>query len=79
MSKYKSRFHHKKEDLFVVETSSRRKTLFEKVIVAVGGGIISPIKLHIEGAEKYEVSNLHYTIRGIQSFKDKSLLISRRR
>lgn len=76
MSKYKSRFHHKKEDLFVIETSSGEKHYSKKVIVAVGGGIISPIKLHIEGAEKYEVSNLHYTIRGIQSFKDKSLLIS---
>ena len=32
--------------------------------------------MHVEGAEKYEVSNLHYTIRGIQSFKNKSLLIS---
>lgn len=69
-------FITKKEDLFVIETSSGEKHYSKKVIVAVGGGIISPIKLHIEGAEKYEVSNLHYTIRGIQSFKDKSLLIS---
>lgn len=69
-------FITKKEDIFVIETSSGEKHYSKKVIVAVGGGIISPIKLHIEGAEKYEVSNLHYTIRGIQSFKDKSLLIS---
>ncbi|MCM3722803.1 NAD(P)/FAD-dependent oxidoreductase [Solibacillus isronensis] len=69
-------FITKKDDLFVIETSSGEKHYSKKVIVAVGGGIISPIKLHIEGAEKYEVSNLHYTIRGIQSFKDKSLLIS---
>ena len=69
-------FITKKEDLFVIETSTGEKHYSKKVIVAVGGGIISPIKLHVEGAEKYEVSNLHYTIRGIQSFKNKSLLIS---
>ena len=66
----------KEDDIFVVETSTGEKHYSKKIVVANGGGIISPIKLHIEGAEKYEVSNLHYTIRGIQSFKDKSLLIS---
>lgn len=66
----------KKDDLFVIETSTGEKHFSKKVVVAVGGGIINPIKLHVEGAEKYEVSNLHYTIRGIQSFKNKSLLIS---
>lgn len=66
----------KKDDVFVIETSTGEKHFSKKVVVAVGGGIISPIKLHVEGAEKYEVSNLHYTIRGIQSFKNKSLLIS---
>ena len=69
-------FVTKKGDVFVIETSTGEKHFSKKVVVAVGGGIISPIKLHVEGAEKYEVSNLHYTIRGIQSFKDKTLLIS---
>ena len=69
-------FVTKIDDLFVIETSTGEKHFSKKVVVAVGGGIINPIKLHIEGAEKYEVSNLHYTIRGIQSFKNKSLLIS---
>lgn len=66
----------KKDDLFVIETSTGEKHFSKKVVVAVGAGIINPIKLHVEGAEKYEVSNLHYTIRGIQSFKNKKLLIS---
>ena len=72
----KVNFITKKEDVFVIETSTGEKHFSKKIVVAVGGGIISPIKLHVEGAEKYEVSNLHYTIRGIQSFKNKSLLIS---
>jgi len=66
----------KKDNYFIIETSKGEKHFSKKVVVAVGGGIISPIKLHVEGAEKFEVSNLHYTIRGIQSFKNKSLLIS---
>ena len=69
-------FVTKKGDVFIIETSTGEKHFSKKVVVAVGGGIISPIKLHVEGAEKYEVSNLHYTIRGIQSFKNKTLLIS---
>ena len=69
-------FVTKKGDVFVIETSTGEKHFSKKVVVAVGGGIISPIKLYVEGAEKYEVSNLHYTIRGIQSFKNKTLLIS---
>ena len=69
-------FVTKKGDVFIIETSTGEKHFSKKVVVAVGGGIISPIKLYVEGAEKYEVSNLHYTIRGIQSFKNKTLLIS---
>lgn len=66
----------KQDDLFMLETNNGEKHYSKKVVIAVGGGIINPMKLHVEGAEKYEISNLHYTIRGIQSFKDKSILIS---
>ncbi|MGN4127946.1 NAD(P)/FAD-dependent oxidoreductase [Lysinibacillus sphaericus] len=66
----------KEDDIFIITTSTGEKHYSKNVIVAVGGGIISPIKLDLEGAEKFEVSNLHYTIRGIERFKDKSLLIS---
>lgn len=69
-------FVTKKDDLFVIETSTGEKHFSKTVVIAVGGGIINPIKLQVEGAEKYEASNLHYTIRSVQSFKNKSLLIS---
>ncbi len=69
-------FISKDRELFVIETNDGKKHYSKKVILAAGGGIINPIKLHVEGAEKYEISNLHYTIRGIQSFQDKSILIS---
>jgi thioredoxin reductase len=66
----------KENDLFVVTTHDGVKHYSKTVIVAVGDGIINPVKLDIEGAEKYEVANLHYTVRGIERFKDKSILIS---
>ena len=66
----------KQDELFVIETDKGDKHYSKKLVIAAGGGIINPIKLHIDGAEKYEMSNLHYTIRGIQSFKGKSILIS---
>lgn len=46
------------------------------VIIAVGSGIISPLKLAIDGAERYEVSNLHYVVPSLARFKDKRVLIS---
>lgn len=46
------------------------------VIIAVGSGIIMPMKLAIDGAERYEVSNLHYVVPSLSRFKDKRVLIS---
>ncbi|AZB41073.1 NAD(P)/FAD-dependent oxidoreductase [Bacillus sp. FJAT-42376] len=46
------------------------------VIIAVGSGILKPKKLEIEGAEKFEVANIHYTIPSLMRFKDKTVVIS---
>lgn len=60
---------------FIVETND--KSYHSKtVIVAVGSGIIKPIKLDIEGADRYEVNNLHYVVPSLKRFKDKRVLIS---
>lgn len=69
-------FISKVEDLFEIHTNMGDIHYSKKVIIAVGGGIYNPIKLRIDGAEKYEVSNLHYTIKGLQNFRNKSVLIS---
>ena len=61
---------------FVVQTSSGKKHLSKTVILAVGGGILKPLKLSIEGAERFEVSNLHYTVKSLARFKGKTVLIS---
>ncbi|MFC0274754.1 NAD(P)/FAD-dependent oxidoreductase [Metabacillus herbersteinensis] len=61
---------------FVLKAASGQKHYSKTIIVAVGGGILNPQKLEIEGAEKFEVSNLHYTVKSLQRFKDKTVIIS---
>ncbi|MFD1434892.1 NAD(P)/FAD-dependent oxidoreductase [Kroppenstedtia eburnea] len=61
---------------FVLETTSGERHLSKTVIVATGSGILKPQKLNIKGAEKYEVTNLHYTVKSLLRFKDKTVIIS---
>lgn len=64
------------EGNFVISTASGQQHYSKTVILAVGGGILKPTKLELEGAEKFEVSNLHYTVKSLTRFKDKTILIS---
>lgn len=65
-----------KEGLFILQSSSGEQHFSKTVIVAVGSGILNPQKLEIEGAERFEVSNLNYTVKSLQHFKDKTVVIS---
>ncbi|NRG43846.1 NAD(P)/FAD-dependent oxidoreductase [Bacillus sp. CRN 9] len=64
------------DDSFILHTESGQSHLSKTIIVSVGGGILKPQKLQIEGAEKYEVSNLHYTVKSLKRFTDKTVIIS---
>ncbi|WP_221568440.1 NAD(P)/FAD-dependent oxidoreductase [Alkalihalobacillus sp. TS-13] len=64
------------EGIFVLYASSGKKHFSKTVIVAVGSGILNPQKLQIEGAERFEVSNLNYTVKSLKRFKDKTVIIS---
>jgi thioredoxin reductase (NADPH) len=64
------------EGLFELQTATSGVHLSRTVIVAVGGGILNPQKLKIEGAERFEVSNLNYTVKSLQYFKDKTVIVS---
>lgn len=66
----------KENGVFVIETTDGKYHYSKTVIIATGGGIFSPIKLEIEGAEKYEMKNLHYTIKGLERFAGHEVLIS---
>ncbi|MCM3718170.1 NAD(P)/FAD-dependent oxidoreductase [Fictibacillus phosphorivorans] len=67
----------KDEDgIFILKGSSGELHFSKTVIVAVGSGILNPQRLDIEGAERFEVSNLNYTVKSLQQFKDKVVVIS---
>ncbi|MDQ0901906.1 MULTISPECIES: NAD(P)/FAD-dependent oxidoreductase [unclassified Paenibacillus] len=64
------------EGIFVLQAASGQMHYSKTVIVAVGGGILNPQRLEIEGAERYEVSNLNYTVKSLQHFRNKTVIIS---
>lgn len=64
------------DGLFVLQAASGETHYSKTVIVAVGGGILNPKKLTIEGAEKFEVTNIHYTITSLKKFIGKTVVIS---
>ncbi|KXH80657.1 NAD(P)/FAD-dependent oxidoreductase [Sporosarcina sp. HYO08] len=68
--------NRKEDGIFVLESDSGHKHYSKTVILAVGGGILNPQKLDIEGAERFEVTNLNYTVKSLQHFKDKTVIIS---
>ncbi|MEW9108246.1 NAD(P)/FAD-dependent oxidoreductase [Cytobacillus gottheilii] len=64
------------DGIFLLKTASGVVHYSRTVIVAVGGGILTPQKLDIEGAERFEIANLNYTVKSLQHFKDKTVVIS---
>ncbi|TLS48728.1 NAD(P)/FAD-dependent oxidoreductase [Paenibacillus antri] len=64
------------EGRFALRTTSGELHLSKTVIVAIGSGILNPHKLDIEGAERFEVSNLNYTVKSLQHFKNKTVVVS---
>src|SRR5690606_19733691 len=64
----------KHEDVFELATNDQQIHYSKTVIVAVGGGIIDPIKLEVENASCYR--NLHYVVNSVKDFQDKKVLIS---
>ncbi len=63
-------------DIFCITTNDGEVHFSKSVIMAVGGGIITPQKLPLTDAEKFEVTNLHYTVKNLSRFKEQRILIS---
>lgn len=61
---------------YILTTASGEQHWTKTVIMAVGYGMIKPAKLEIEGAERFEVTNLHYTVQELEVFRGKHVLIS---
>jgi thioredoxin reductase len=64
------------EGIFVLQAASGQKHYSRTVIVAIGSGILNFQKLDIEGAARFEVSNLNYTVKSLLRFKDRTVIIS---
>lgn len=60
--------------VLIAENGARHHT--RTVLLTLGYGVLKMAKLDIEGAEKYEVSNLHYTVTELEAFRNKRVLIS---
>ena len=64
------------DDTFILTTATGEKHLSKTIILAVGYGMLTMNKLEIDGADRYEVTNLHYTVQELEEFRDKNVLIS---
>lgn len=64
------------DGIFILKTASGNPHYSRTVILAIGGGILKPVKLNLEGAERFETSNLHYTVKSVGRFRDKTVLIA---
>ncbi|MGG1659777.1 NAD(P)/FAD-dependent oxidoreductase [Brevibacillus sp. NRS-1366] len=67
----------KQEDgTYILEAASGKRHWTRTIILALGRGILKMAKLEIEGAERYEVTNLHYTVQELEPFRGKRVLVS---
>ncbi|WP_058308648.1 NAD(P)/FAD-dependent oxidoreductase [Gracilibacillus massiliensis] len=64
------------DGIFELTGSSGEIHYSKTVIIATGSGILQPQKLEIAGSERFELTNLHYTVQSFQKFKDKVVVIS---
>nr|WP_306220585.1 NAD(P)/FAD-dependent oxidoreductase [Cohnella sp. WQ 127256] len=61
---------------YVLLAESGERHWTRTLILALGRGILKMAKLEIEGAERYEITNLHYTVQELEPFRGKRVLIS---
>lgn len=61
---------------YMLETASGERHWTRTIVVAIGRGILKLAKLELEGADRYEVANLHYTVQELEPFRGKRVLIS---
>lgn len=61
---------------YILTSQSGERHHTKSIILGVGYGILKLAKLEIEGADRYEVSNLHYTVQHLETFRGQRVLIS---
>ncbi|MCM2676525.1 NAD(P)/FAD-dependent oxidoreductase [Alkalicoccobacillus plakortidis] len=66
----------REDGIFILKGTSGETHYSKSIVLAVGHGIFKTAKLEIEGADRYEVTNLHYTVQQLDKFKDQHVIIS---
>lgn len=61
---------------YILTSATGEKHWTRTVVLAIGYGILKMAKLEIEGANRFEVTNLHYTVQELEPFHGKHVLIS---
>ncbi|AJE50471.1 NAD(P)/FAD-dependent oxidoreductase [Paenibacillus polymyxa] len=69
-------FDRQEDGTFLLTSATGEQHWTRTIVLAVGYGILKMAKLEIEGADRYEVTNLHYTVQELEPFRDKHVLIS---
>lgn len=60
---------------FLLKTDVGTEFLTKIVVIGAGGGSFTPKRPPIEGIETYESSSVHYSVRRIEDFRGKDILI----
>lgn len=60
----------------IVTSNTGERHHTRTLLLALGYGVSKPAKLELEGADRYEVTNLHYTVTSLESFRGKTVLLS---
>ncbi|WP_188455269.1 NAD(P)/FAD-dependent oxidoreductase [Virgibacillus oceani] len=61
---------------FIIRTNDGEEHYSRTIILATGFGSLKTTKLDIPGADNYENGNLHYTVRNLEQFSGKRVVIS---
>ncbi|AIQ69894.1 NAD(P)/FAD-dependent oxidoreductase [Paenibacillus graminis] len=61
---------------YILTSATGERHWTRTIILTIGYGILQMAKLEIEGADRYEVTNLHYTVQELEPFRGKRVLIS---
>lgn len=64
------------EGIFTLTAKTGEIHYCKTIILATGRGITHIQKLSVEGANRYELNNLHYTVTNLSRFEGKRVLIS---
>jgi thioredoxin reductase len=67
---------HLEDGTMIVTSHNGERHHTRTLILTIGYGVSHPAKLELEGANRYEVTNLHYTVTSLESFRGKRVLLS---